>query len=136
MDGSAHRKPRCCGRIPLALLAVLLVALEVLEAVAPLYGIHAHGWQRTFVAGLMLKLLLLRLALFFAEGVMRCRVFACLGVLGRPLEVFVHGNRLARDLFISSFIFWTLLVGVVVNTLNEVWQRLGPSSGELRFRVK
>lgn len=106
--------------IALPVSAILVVGLGVAEAVMPLSTLYMHGWHRALVAGLMLKLLIYRLVLFLAEGVLRCRYFQSIRGVCRPLEFFVYANRLAKDLMISSFMFSTLAFGVLLNTLNEV----------------
>mmetsp|Transcript_10441 Transcript_10441/g.36655 ORF Transcript_10441/g.36655 Transcript_10441/m.36655 type:complete len:1882 (-) Transcript_10441:161-5806(-) len=106
--------------LPLPLVALVVVVAEIGEAAFPLCALEQHGWRRTFVGGLVLKLLLTSLALFLAEGVLSRKYFKALGAFGRPLELFVQANRLARDLAVSALIFWTLAIGVLLNSLNEV----------------
>jgi len=108
-----------CHVIPMPLSAMVVVALEVAESVVPFYEVEQRGWRRTFIATLILKFLLFSLCLFLAESVLKRQYFGRLGLCGRPLNLFVHANRLARDLAISAFLFWTLAVGVLLNTLNE-----------------
>lgn len=105
--------------IPLALSAAAVVSLEVVEALVPFYSMLVHGWHKGFVAGIILKILLFSLVLFMAEGVLKCRYFGNIGVAGKPVDLFVHTNRMARDLITSTFIFWTLAMGTLVNVLNE-----------------
>jgi len=116
----ARKAPSRSGRvIPLPLSALIVVALEVFEAFVPFYEVYQHGWRRTLVAGLVMKMLLFGLVLFLAEGVLKRQYFGRLGACGRPLDIFVYANRIARDLAISAFLFWTLAVGVFLNTINE-----------------
>jgi len=119
MTPKAQLKQKRCTVIPLPLSALVVVALEVAEAFLPFYEIEERGWRRTFVAALVLKFLLFGLCLFLAEGVLKREYFGRLGWCGRPLDLFVHANRLARDLAISTLLFWTLAVGVLLNTINE-----------------
>mmetsp|Transcript_10443 Transcript_10443/g.36687 ORF Transcript_10443/g.36687 Transcript_10443/m.36687 type:complete len:657 (-) Transcript_10443:69-2039(-) len=107
------------GGFPLPLLALLVALLETAEAAAPLLVLEVQGWRKTFVSGLVLKLLLFSLVLFLAESVLNRRYFAKLGACGRPLELFVYANRLARDLVVSALLFCTLAIGVLLNSLNE-----------------
>jgi len=117
-EGSAQQVSVLC-RLPLACSSLVLVALEGVELLLPLAAMHAQGWYKAFIAGVIFKGVLLSLVLFMAEGVLRCRFFDTIGVLGRPLDLFVHANRLAKDLFVASFLFCTLAFGVLLNTLND-----------------
>merc|ERR1712129_312132 len=107
------------GNIPLVVSAMVVVSLEAVEMVAPIYAMHLQGWRKAFVAGVIHKCVLFSLLLFMAEGMLKSRCFAKVGILGRPVDLFVHSNRLAKDLFTSTFLFSTLTIGVLLNTINE-----------------
>jgi len=107
------------AKIPLVISALLVVVLEVLEMIAPIYAMHREGWHKAFIAGIILKSVVFSLVLFMAEGVLKSRYFNRVGLLSKPVDVFVHANRLAKDIFVATFLFCTLSVGVLLNTLNE-----------------
>lgn len=118
-DSAAETDTSHTCRMPLIISAFVVVALEMVELVAPLHAMRQQGWYKAFVSGLLYKLIVFSLLLFMAEGLLKSRCFARLGRLGRAVDLFVHANRLAKDLVTSLFLFCTLAVGVLLNTFND-----------------
>jgi len=111
--------PEAAAKVPLALSAMFVISFEAVELITPIYAMHAHGWHKAFIASVLLKSIVFSLVLFMAEGVLKCAYFDKLGILGKPVDIFVHANRLAKDIFTASFIFCTLSIGVLLNTIND-----------------
>jgi len=112
--------------VPLAFSALVVTALEIIESALPLYiafdpmkGSGA-GWGKTFISGLVLKYLLYEMVLFISEGVLRSRCFNRVGSALQFLSVWVHANRMFRDMFVSGFILVTLSPFVLLDTINTM----------------
>ncbi|CAE8594116.1 unnamed protein product [Polarella glacialis] len=120
-ESSACRPaPKNCPKtIPLASISGVVVVLQVIEAFVPLHVTHGTGWWKVKVAGLFLKLIFFELVLYLAEGTLRSRCANRIPALLKPLDLWVHANRMFRDIFTSAFIFLTLLPYVLINVLNE-----------------
>ncbi|CAE8613004.1 unnamed protein product [Polarella glacialis] len=119
-DSDEAGAQRCFPKaIPLGVSSAAVIVLQIVEALLPLYVMHGTGWKKTFVAGLVLKLLLFGVVLFLAEGVLRSRCFHKTGSFLQPLNLWVHANRMSRDIFTSAFIFICLVPFVALNTINE-----------------
>lgn len=102
-------------------LAFLVVALEVTEALLALQLLRRMGRWKDFIAGLILKYLLLEVVIFLAEGLLcsRCtRGSSCC----RPerglqaLYFWVLTNRMFRDMVTSTLILTPLLLLSFVNS--------------------
>lgn len=116
----APGKRRCSLRMPLALSSVCVLALDILEAVIALLRLHRVGWERAFVAGLMLKWGILSLLLKLAEGSLRFQSLQrVVGRLAIPLELWVRAHRMLRDILTSSLIIAALTPLVLLNRLND-----------------
>eukprot|EP00930_Biecheleria_cincta_P034274 TRINITY_DN23700_c0_g1_i1.p1 TRINITY_DN23700_c0_g1~~TRINITY_DN23700_c0_g1_i1.p1 ORF type:complete len:1961 (-),score=292.91 TRINITY_DN23700_c0_g1_i1:88-5970(-) len=115
-------KPWCRlpDQIPLSTSGIIVVALQMMESVSPLTVLRGTSWTKAFVSGLVLKFLLFSLALFLAEGLLRSRCYERYGLVMQPISLWVHANRIFRDMAISAFIFITLLPFVLANTLNDM----------------
>eukprot|EP00931_Biecheleriopsis_adriatica_P013173 TRINITY_DN11451_c0_g3_i1.p1 TRINITY_DN11451_c0_g3~~TRINITY_DN11451_c0_g3_i1.p1 ORF type:complete len:761 (-),score=97.63 TRINITY_DN11451_c0_g3_i1:102-2054(-) len=106
--------------VPLAISAIVVTVLEVAEAFAPLsYVVYGTGWRRTLVAALVLKYLLYGIVLFVAEGLLRSRCYDSTRAFLQPLNLWVHANRMFRDMLCSAFILLTLSPFVLVNSFND-----------------
>mmetsp|Transcript_28400 Transcript_28400/g.81745 ORF Transcript_28400/g.81745 Transcript_28400/m.81745 type:complete len:600 (+) Transcript_28400:2-1801(+) len=116
-EATAAHGGRCA--VPLWFSAIVVAVLQAVELVGPLLMMRLVGWNRAFVAGIVLKVMLLETLIFLAEGLLTSRCFHRAGCLGQWLRLYVQANRMARDIGTSSFIFWTLAVGVPLNSLNE-----------------
>uniref|UniRef100_A0A7S2ANY7 Glycosyl transferase 48 domain-containing protein n=2 Tax=Alexandrium andersonii TaxID=327968 RepID=A0A7S2ANY7_9DINO len=116
---------RVC-RAPIALMALAVIVLNVGEAIIPLFFISRYGWKKAFVAGIVLKFMLFEVVLNICEGLIRWRLCCSKRAAvkrercwSRPLQLWVHSNRMAWDLITSAFIFWTLVPLVLANSLND-----------------
>jgi len=121
VSGNIKKQPY---RVPLAAWGLVVSFLEIVEAVAPLVVILQFGWRKAFVAGLVLKFMLFQVVLNLAETLLRYRCFVKSAphrerCSSRPMELWVHSNRIVRDLITSAFILCTLVPGVLANSLNE-----------------
>lgn len=129
-DSSDEEEERGCKlpeAVPLSVSALLVTGIQVIEAVIPIYaafrplsGQQGLGWGKTFVAGMILKYLLYEVFLFLAEGVLRSRCWDRVGGFLQFLSLWVHANRMFRDMFISGFILATLFPFVLLDTLNAM----------------
>jgi len=111
----------CCGHgIPLVLSTVWVTILCLTESILVLWPLLAMGWTNTFVAGCVLKISTVGYAMcFLGECLLRSRVLARMQWLKRPVELWVHAHRMARDLGTSAFILLCLTPLVLINSLNE-----------------
>ncbi|CAK9059956.1 unnamed protein product [Durusdinium trenchii] len=99
--------------------AFLVVALEVFEALAALEILRRMQRWKDFLAGLILKYLLLEVTIFLAEGLMRSR--CAKGCCGRErglqaLYFWILTNRMFRDMLTSSVILSPLLLLSLLNS--------------------
>ncbi|CAE7411692.1 FKS1 [Symbiodinium natans] len=123
-DDEAERGCKLPEAVPLAFSALMVTAIEVVESLLPLYVAFdplkgsGAGWSKTFVSGLVLKYLLYEIVLFVSEGVLRSRCYDRVGSFLQFLSLWVHANRMFRDMFVSSFILLTLSPLVLVDTIN------------------
>mmetsp|Transcript_88617 Transcript_88617/g.280425 ORF Transcript_88617/g.280425 Transcript_88617/m.280425 type:complete len:713 (-) Transcript_88617:277-2415(-) len=100
-------------------VALVVAVLHLVEAVLPLYVLHKHGFDKAFIAGLVLKLMLLSVVLVLMEGVLRSRFFGKMGRVGQPIDLWVHASRMARDFLTSALLLGILAPFVLLNSLNE-----------------
>jgi len=126
--------------VPLPVSAMVVVVLQVVEAVA-VFGLQMQGtgWWRTLVSGMVLKFLLFDFLLFICEGVLRSKCYrehdytndadtsdtakSCIWFwrqILQPFNLWVHANRMFRDMFTSGFIFAALSPFVFINWINEM----------------
>jgi len=111
---------RCClFGMPLAISAVCVLLLDIVEAAVALYRFTHVGWWRAFVAGLMLKWGISCLLLHLGEGVLRSQVFERCGRFGLVLDLWVRAHRMARDILTSVLILVALTPLVLINMLND-----------------
>jgi len=106
---------------PLALVALLVISLNVLETALTLVRFGVIGWMDAVVAGSILKLLVLVACLNCAEDLLRCKqVCSSRYTLSvASLRLWVHSHRMARDVLTSTVILIALVPFVVLNTINE-----------------
>ncbi|CAJ1438265.1 unnamed protein product [Effrenium voratum] len=127
-DDEEERGCRLPEAVPLSVSALLVTALQIIEAIIPIFAsfspIHGEGqgtgWSKTFIAGLILKYLLYEIILFLSEGILRSRCFDRVGGCLQFLTLWVHANRMFRDMFISGFIMVTLLPFVLFESVNAM----------------
>jgi len=123
LDKPEHRI--CEHGMPLALSGVIIASLELIEIFGPLMVTFSKrlNWK-TLVAGIMVKFLFWNIFLFLAGSALSMTTFcrkveqSC-GFLHKILKLLVYGNGIARDMFISAFIFITLLPYVLINAIND-----------------
>jgi len=128
-SSGSEAKPRWSGkrpcRVPLALSAMAVFIMNVVEGVIPLFVLLYHGWYKAFVAGLVLKWMLFVFVLNLGETLLRYRCLRRATDVKRercwcrPMQLWAQSNRMAWDLITSTFIFWTLSPLVIANTLND-----------------
>jgi len=125
--------------VPLPVSALVFVGLQFGEAVAVLFVMKGTGWWKTLISSLVLQFLLFDFVLFIGEGILRSRCYrehdytndadtsdtakSCIWVwrqMLQPLNLWVHANRMFRDMFTSGFIFATLSPLVLLNSINEM----------------
>jgi len=117
-DGEDDRM--CCPTgLPFAYSATVVMLLQLAEGVASLVFLWMYGWHKTFFAGLLLKMLLLEIVIVLSEGILRSRCSTSFSAIIMPLDIWVHANRMMRDMITSAFIFITLMPWVFLNVLNE-----------------
>lgn len=129
-DSSDEEEERGCKlpeAVPLSVSALLVTGIQIIDAVVPIYAafhpLSRHnglGWGKTFVAGMILKYLLYEIFLFLAEGVLRSRCWDQVGGFLQFLSLWVHANRMFRDMFISGFILVTLFPFVLLDAFNAM----------------
>ncbi|CAJ1393426.1 unnamed protein product [Effrenium voratum] len=105
----------------LPIMTLVVVLLEVLEAAACLEILRTTARWKDYIAGLMLKYLLLEVVIFLAEGLLRSRCArsgACRPDKGlQTLYFWVLSNRMFRDMLTSTVILVPLLLLSFVNSL-------------------
>jgi len=113
----------CCsyfsGSTPVAVLAIIVVLLDLIEIVLIMRPFAWVNWTSGWVAGVVLKITLLDTLLWVGEGILKSSrpiPHCCL----QPVQHWVYAHRMARDLFVSAFIFGTLGFFVIGNHLNDV----------------
>eukprot|EP00438_Fugacium_kawagutii_P013661 Skav213134 [mRNA] locus=scaffold107:331633:346271:+ [translate_table: standard] len=129
-DSSDEEDERGCKlpeAVPLSVSALLVTGIQIIEAVIPIFvafrplsGQNGLGWGKTFIAGLILKYLLYEITLFLAEGVLQSRCWGRVAGFFQFLSLWVHANRMFRDMFISGFILCTLFPFVMLDTFNAM----------------
>jgi len=106
-------------RISVAFSAACVLVLDGAEAVGSLYFLRMLGWNKTFLAGIMLKFTLLSMFTYLAEGVLQSHCFCSVGFCGFPLQVWVRAHRMARDIVTSLLILCPMVPLVLLNSLND-----------------
>jgi len=104
---------------PLAVSAFMVTFLAILEASTPLYVLWAMNWRKALVVGLLLKLFVFEICLFWAECVLKCKACQKLGCCRKAILLWVHSARLSRDIVTSSTILAILFPFVLLNWINE-----------------
>jgi len=122
-SSSEDESGRCCSsftppRVPLALSAVIVALLTVYEGVCTLFWMYRLGWTKGFIMGLLLKLSWLRLCSCLCMTVIRSSGFQHMRFYLKPLELWLFSMSMARDLMVSSLIFWGLAPLVLVSGLS------------------
>jgi len=124
VDKPEHRL--CENGMPLAVSGLIIASLEVLEMMVPLMVTFIKKQDyKSFVAGIMVKAIFYNVILFLAESVLSMKGFCnridrWAPLFHKSLTLLVYGNRIARDIFVSAFIFVTLMPWVVINALNDL----------------
>jgi len=78
-----------------------------------------------FVAGVVLQVMFWNIIMRLAEASLsmeHCcrRVDTCFSLLHLAVRLLVYGNLIVRDIFVSAFIFLTLMPWVIINAINDV----------------
>jgi len=119
-----RQRPRCCERgIPLAWSGMIIMGLQLIELVTPLIFLRRKtGDAKLFVAGLVLKVMFWNIITIITEVILSaakcCRHPDPARYL--PIRLFVYGNRIVRDIFVSAFIFLTLMPWVLLNAMTDL----------------
>jgi len=116
---SVRKRSGCGLGIPLPVSALIVLALDILESGVGLYPLYRLRWWNGLLSGLILKWCMQMIVLFLAEGVLRARGFAAIGMFGLPIQLWVHSHKMLRDIITSSLIFWALAPFVLLNALND-----------------
>jgi hypothetical protein len=111
---------RYCTRTPhLAMSAVVVCVLDILEALLAVRALYSIGWTKAFLASIMLKYTLLSSCLYLCEGLMGSERFKKFGYLALMVRLWVRAHRMIRDILTSSIILIGLTPAVLANCLNE-----------------
>jgi len=98
--------------------------LDVIETLVKLRELLIIGWLKSFTAGLVLNYAMLSLLLAAAECTFRFKCSPPSSALGKvladALKLWLQAHRMAFDMIVSSFIFWTLAPGVAYDRLRSV----------------
>jgi len=116
---------KCRSRKPhLAAAALGVSVLDVIETLVKLRELLIIGWLKSFTAGLVLNYAMLSLLLAAAECTFRFKCSPPSSALGKvladALKLWLQAHRMAFDMIVSSFIFWTLAPGVAYDRLRSV----------------
>jgi len=120
--GLTIEEPGDTAWFPLALSSIIVSSLTMLEGFAPLYVLLLLNWWKALTVGIVLKLYVWEICVFWGECVMQSQCFAAnerLGLFGRTLQLWVRSSRMSRDIAASSMILGILMPFVVLNTFNE-----------------
>eukprot|EP00931_Biecheleriopsis_adriatica_P094429 TRINITY_DN6808_c0_g1_i5.p1 TRINITY_DN6808_c0_g1~~TRINITY_DN6808_c0_g1_i5.p1 ORF type:complete len:876 (-),score=146.68 TRINITY_DN6808_c0_g1_i5:164-2791(-) len=101
--------------------AALVVFCDCLEAACFMLTLVSVHWWKTVAVGVLFKYTLLQLALLLCECAFCMKGNGPGGDFGRwlrsSLKLWMHGHRMARDIIVSSLIFWVLAIGVLLDRL-------------------
>jgi len=124
MQAATPARDPCEKGIPLALSAAIVVALEIFESLIPVAGCIHLVDHKMFVTGLIVKFKFWQIVLFLLESAISMkgccrRVDTVAPCLKEAVELLVHANRMARDVFVSFFIGLTLLPWILFTAVND-----------------
>lgn len=100
---------------PLALgwSALTVVLLDCLETILYLWKLICVKWWKSFAVGLLLKFCLLSFCLEICECAFRLHGGSPPAWLRVRINMWLHGHRMAQDIFVSSLILALLSVGAM-----------------------
>jgi len=117
----------CASRQPVhpAIIAGLVAFCTFGEGIFGLRKLMLIAWWKSFSAGLILKYSMLSLALILAETYFRLKGSMLEGsaagrYVAEALKLWLYGHRMAFDLIISTFLFWSLSPMVFFDRMRSV----------------
>eukprot|EP00928_Gymnodinium_smaydae_P034316 TRINITY_DN24351_c0_g1_i1.p1 TRINITY_DN24351_c0_g1~~TRINITY_DN24351_c0_g1_i1.p1 ORF type:complete len:1914 (-),score=312.77 TRINITY_DN24351_c0_g1_i1:172-5913(-) len=116
---SKEAKRGLCNPTPLATMSLAVIALDILEMYFSLNLFITVGWTKAVVAAVVLKFSLIDFLLWLMEGLYKSPNFNNESFIGKPISLWLYTHRMARDLIVSAFMFWTLGFFVLLNQINE-----------------
>eukprot|EP00928_Gymnodinium_smaydae_P041493 TRINITY_DN28077_c0_g4_i1.p1 TRINITY_DN28077_c0_g4~~TRINITY_DN28077_c0_g4_i1.p1 ORF type:complete len:1952 (-),score=281.40 TRINITY_DN28077_c0_g4_i1:28-5328(-) len=113
-------EPETCFKYtPLAGMSLVVAGLDVLEVFMSTRLITSIGWMNALVAVVVMKFSMLDFLLWLFEGVLKSAKFDKDSFYATPISLWLYAHRMVRDLIVSSFIFWTLGLLVLINSIND-----------------
>merc|ERR1740129_1092744 len=88
-------------------MGCLFLLLDIVEASFALWDLVQLGWWRCLVAAVLLKYYMMALWLIVGEWMLRYRLCTHRCLIA-PLRIWLYGHRVAIDILLSGFIFWSL----------------------------
>merc|ERR1712172_129932 len=81
--------------------------------------------RKLFVAGIVLKFMFWKIILHLLEAALSMkglckRVESCVPLFHRSIELLVYANQMSRDIFVSAFIFSTMVPMILLTALNDM----------------